>query len=387
VPSGAGQDAVAVRRAESAADRAAFLDLPYRLYKDDPAWRPPLRFDRRAHLKRHLEGHEPTDEIALFLAEEEGTVVGRVAAFLNRAHLGLHQDQAGHWGLLAAKDDDPRVVGALLSAAAAHLRGLGMAQAVGPFDLSVNEELGLPVDGFETPPMLMMPYARPGLGAAVEAAGYEKAVDLYAYLVGLRDHYPRPKIVQKLQAQVEADPSLRLRKMEPKRFREDVRAAMAIFNDAWSGNWGFVPFSAEQVDHMAGQLRPLLDPDSFWIGEKDGEAVAFVVMVPDVNEAARDLGGRIAPFGWAKLFWRLKARKVTSARMMLMGVRGDLQKSRGGVALVCSLFEEVFAAGRAKGIERCEMSWVLEGNKDVQRLIALSGAERYKTYRMYRKAL
>ncbi|MBB4659292.1 hypothetical protein [Parvularcula dongshanensis] len=375
-----------VRRVDDAAGRRAFLDLPYTLYGRDPNFRPPLRFERASHLKRHLSGKEPTEQHALFLCERRGEVVGRIAAFLNRAHLDRYEDGAGHFGLLAAVDDQ-RVVAALLRAAEEHLRGLGMTQIVGPYDFSVNEEIGLPESGFDTPPMLMMPYARPALAEAVAATGYETKMRLLAFVVDLDAHYPRPPVVQKLQAQVEADPSLRLRKMEPKRFREDVRACMAIFNDAWANNWSYLPFSDEQVDHVASELKPLLEPDAFWIGEKNGEPMAFVVMAPNVNEAARDLSGRMLPFGWAKLLWRLKRHEVTTARMMLMGVKQDLQKSRTGVALVCSLFEEAFAAGRAKGIKTCEMSWVLDNNVDVQRLIKLSGAEVYKTYRMVGKAL
>ncbi len=378
---------VTVRRVRTAAEKAVFLSLPYDLYAGDEAWRPPLRFERKDHLERHLKGEEPTEKIALFLAYEGERAVGRIAAFLNRAHLDRYDDGAGHFGMLAAENEAPRIVWALLRAAEEHLRELGVRKIVGPYDFSVNEEIGLPTSGFDTPPMLMMPYARPGLAPAVESAGYAKAMDLYAYAVDLDAHYPRPPVVQRLQRQVRDDPSLSMRPMDPKRFAEEVRTGMAIFNDAWSNNWGFLPFSDEQVDHMAKSLKPLLDPDSFWIGEKDGEAVAFVVMVPNVNEAARDLDGRILPTGWAKLLWRLKRRKVTTARMMLMGTRRDMQKSRAGVALVCSLFEEAFAAGRKKGLKTCEMSWVLETNADVQRLIALSGAERYKTYRMVSKDL
>ena len=375
---------VTVRRVRTARDREAFLRLPYDLYARDPAWRPPLRAERETHLRRHLSGREPTARHALFLAEDRGRPVGRIAAFVNRAHEERYADGAGHFGLLDARHD---AVPALLAAAEDHLRSLGCAKAVGPYDLTINEQIGLPETGTDTPPMLMMPYAREGLCDLVLAQGYEKAVRLNAYLVDLDAHYPRPPVVQRMQAQTAADPAIRLRRMEPANFLTDVRTAMSIFNDAWSQNWGFLPFTDDQVTHMAGELKPLLTPDNFWIAEKDGEAAAFVVMVPNVNEAARDLNGRLAPFGWAKLLWRLKRDKVETSRMMLMGLRREHQKSRAGVAMVASLFEEAFAANRKRGVKTCEMSWVLEGNRDVQRLIALSGADLYKTYLMVEKTL
>ena len=374
-----------VRRCAATADRRAFLAVPYLVHAGDPAFRPPLRFERAAHLKRHLNGEEATRDHALFVAERDGLLAGRVIAFRNQAHLDRYGDGAGHWGMLEA--DAPDAVAPLLRAAEDHLRGLGAAYAQGPYELSVNEMLGLPETGTDTPNMLMMPHAQAWLADAVEAAGYETATRLLAYVVDLDANYPRPPTVQKIIKIAQDEPRVRLRQMDPDRFGEEVRMAMGIFNDAWSGNWGFLPFTEEQVEHMAKELRPLLTPDTFWIAELDGEPAAFVVMTPNVNEAARDLDGRLAPFGWAKLLWRLKGHKITTSRMMLMGIRREHHKKRLGVAMICALFEEVFAAQRARGIKTCEMSWVLETNRDVRRLIELSGAEVYKTYRLVRKAL
>lgn len=377
--------AVRVRRCETKADRQAFLDAPYRLHGDDPAFRPPLRFERAAHLKRHLAGDEPTEHHALFLAERAGRPAGRIIAFQNRAHLDRYGDGAGHWGMLDA--DAPDAAQALLGAAEAHLRSLGADHAQGPYDLSVNEMVGLPDTGTDTPNMLMMPYAPGWLADAVEAAGYETVMRMLAYEVDLHANYPRPPTVQKIIKIAQEEPRVQLRQMDPKRFTDEIRMAMGIFNDAWSQNWGYLPFTDEQVEHMAKELKPLLTPDTFWIAELDGEPAAFVVMTPNVNEAARDLNGRLAPFGWAKLAWRIKTHKITSSRMMLMGIKREHHKKRLGVAMICALFEEVFAAQRERGVRQCEMSWVLETNKDVQRLIKLSGADVYKTYRMVRKAL
>ena len=376
---------VRVRRAVSDADRRAFLETPYRVHQGAPGFHPPLRFERAAHLKRHLDGLEPTRDHALFLATRDDAPAGRIAAFANQAHLDRYGDGAGHWGLFDA--DAPDAVAPLLAAAEDHLRGLGLKRADGPYDLSINEQIGLPETGTDTPNRLMMPYGQAWLADAVEAAGYETLVRLLAYDVDIHDNYPRPPTVQRIIKIVEDDPRVSLRRMDPSRFTDEVRTAMGIYNDAWSRNWGFLPFSDAQVTHMASELKPIITPDTFWFAEVDGAPAAFVVMAPNVAEAARDLDGRLAPFGWAKLLWRIKGHKVETARMMLMGIRREHHKTRLGVAMICALFEAVFADQRERGIRRCEMSWVLESNRDVQRLIALSGAEVYKTYRMVGKAL
>ena len=376
---------VRVRRAASKSDRQAFLETPYVLHEADPAFRPPLRFERRAHLDRHLSGAEPTTDHALFLAEREGRPAGRVIAFRNQAHLDRYDDASGHFGMLDA--DAPDAVAPLMRAAEAHLRALGARTIQGPYDLSVNEQVGLPETGTDTPNMLMMPYGQGWLAGAVQAAGYETIQRLLAYEVDIHANYPRPPTVQRIIKVAEDDPRVTLRRMDPARFTEEVRTAMGIYNDAWSQNWGFLPFSDEQVTHMASELKPIITPDTFWFAEVDGEPAAFVVMAPNVNEAARDLNGRLAPLGWAKLLWRLKGHRIETSRMMLMGIRREHHKKRLGVAMICALFEAVFADQRERGIKRCEMSWVLEQNRDVRRLIELSGAEVYKTYRMVRRAL
>ncbi|MEO0982638.1 MAG: hypothetical protein AAFX03_08305 [Pseudomonadota bacterium] len=378
---------VTVNEAVDPADKKAFLDLPYRLYRGDPTWRPPLRFERAEQINPKKNPGLANIESAYWLARRDGEVVGRCASFVNHAHLDAHKDETGHFGFLDVQEDDQDAVGALIKACEDWLRARGMKAIGGPYNFSVNEEIGMLVEGFDTPPVMLMPHGRPDYPGMIEALGFEKAMDLYAYGNNLNEGYPRPAIVTKMQDYVKRSSSITMRKMRKGRFDEEIRTALDIFNDAWSGNWGFVPFGEAQVDHMAGQLKMVIDPEGFWFGEVDGEPVVFVLMIPNLNEATHGLDGRLAPFGWAQLLWRLKVSGVKTARIPLMGARRSVQKKRAGVALMLALFEECYAAMRARGVEWCEMSWVLETNVDVQNMILLSSAERYKTYRMYRKEL
>jgi hypothetical protein len=382
----AAQGRLRIGRVTDKAGRADFLSVPYSLYRGNENWHPPLRFEREQHLKEVL-ADPMFGDMALFVAYDEDRPVGRIAAFRNHHHGAQYGAGQGHFG---AFDADPRqeaVVRLLVRTAEDHLRAIGCREAAGPFSFWIYDEVGLQTSGFETPDMLMMPHHLEGLAARLGEAGYEPAAELLAYYVGLRDHYPRPPVVQRLCRTVEQDPKLRVRQVDKADFDAELRAAMDIFNDGWSVNWGHVDFPPEKVAAMGESLKPILTPDRFWFGEADGEPVAFVVMLPNVNEAARDLDGKLLPFGWAKLLGRIKLGTPKTSRMALMGLRREHHKSRAGVALVCALFEAAFEEGRKRGVEGCELSWVLEENKDVRKLIALSGAEVYKRYQVLKRDL
>lgn len=378
---------IEIVRARDAAAMKAFIGLPYDLYRGDPAWRAPLRFMQADVFDPQKNPGLARIEPVYWLARSGGKTVGRCASFLNHAHLETHGDRTGHFGFLDTDPAFPDALPALMQAAEGWLRAQGMAHVCGPYNFSVNEECGLLVDGFDTPQMMLMPHGRPDYKASLEALGYGKAMDTYAFLGNTVDGYPRPPIVQKMQALVEKSDSLVIRPMRRNAFEEEITLAMDIFNDAWANNWGFVPFSDAQVQHMASELKLVIEPDGFWFGEVDGVAKGFILMVPNINEAARDLDGRLFPFGFARFLWRLKVSGVKSARIPLMGIRQDIQKKRAGTALMLSLFETCYAAMRPHGIHDVEMSWILEGNVDVQNMILLSGARIYKTYRFYTKPL
>jgi len=220
---------------------------------------------------------------------------------------------------------------------------------MGPAQWSVNEECGLLVDGFDTPPVVMMPHGQPAYQAMIEAQGFAKATDMFAFQAELAAGYPRPKMTQMMVKSAERNKDVTIRPMRPSKFMEEVEIVMGIFNDAWSENWGFVPFSDKQIEHMAKEIKPIMFKEGLWVGEYKGEPIAYIWMIPDLNEAIRDLHGSLFPFGWAKLLWRLKVSGVKQARIPLMGLRKEFHNTRTGLSIVASLCETVFEAGRKKG--------------------------------------
>jgi len=380
-------DGIVVVEATSPEAMKAFIELPYRLYREDPAWRPPLRLLERDKFDPKKNPGLAHLEVAFWLAKLGDTIVGRCASIINKFHLEKYQDSQGHFGFLDTDKAHPGAQPALMKAAEEWLRTRGMTDICGPFNFSVNEECGMLIDGFDTPNYMLMPHGRPDYPATMETLGYEKAMDAYAYLGNTVDGYPRPKIVPTMVSYVERSEKLSVRPMHKGKFEEEIALAMDIFNDAWGNNWNYVPFSDAQVQHMAKDLSFVIDPDGFWFGEVDGVAGGFILMLPNINEAARDLDGRLFPFGWAKFLWRLKVSKVRSARIPLNGIRQDVQKTRTGTALMLALHETCYAAMRPHKVHDVEMGWVLETNKDVQNMIELSAARVYKTYRFYKKPL
>lgn len=359
-----------------------FIRVPAMLYGGDPHWVTPLMMERRGALKPGGTPFLRRAQTAQWIAWRDERPVGRISAQIDPLALERHPG-TGHFGLLAA-EDDPEVFAALLNTAENWLRGHGMQRVLGPLDLSINEESGLLVDGFSTPPMLMMGHDPPYAGRRLEQAGYGKAKDLLAYLLDCADDFPAP-----LRKLMERPPpaGLTIRPMIWRDYKAEVHRLVDIFNDAWSGNWGFVAITEDEVELMAVQMRPLIDERLVWFAELNGEAVAFLVCLPNINEAITDLNGRLFPFGWAKLLWRLKVRGLKSARVPLMGVRRRLAgKLVGGMLpflLIAALRGEVIP----RGIRKVELSWVLEDNGPMRAVAeALCGAP-YKTYRLYERPL
>lgn len=359
---------------------ADFVALPYALYKGEPHWRAPLRMERKAQLS-HKNPASRALTTRFFIARRNGRAIGRIAAFLNAAHDRLHGTDSAFFGYFDCESSAP-LADALLKAAKDWARAQGRTQLIGPAMWSVNEEVGLLVDGFDQPPAVMMPYGHPHQLEAIERNGFSKAVDLYAYNADLNDGAPKGKLVEGLRAKAESDPGLTWRTMNTKDFLGDVRMAREIFNDAWSENWGFIPFSEEQFEHMAKEMRPIMFKTGFQIGFIDGEPATFIWMIPDLNEVVKGLDGRLLPFGWAKLLYRIKAKKVSKGRVPLMGLKRKFHKGRRGVALTTKICSDAFDAGQAQGFTQCELSWILEGNRSMSAICELVGADLYKTYRM-----
>ena len=373
--------ALSVEVATQGRGRDDFLSLPERIYATDPAWIAPLAFMKREQLspKNHFLDHA---RLRTWVAYCNGEPVGRISAQIDQLHLAQHNDNAGYFGMIEA-EDDPAVWAALFAAAEGWLRQEGMTRVIGPFNLHVNEEVGLLVDGFSTPPYVLMGHGRPWYGPSVEAQGYVGVKDLLAYQI--RPDFEAPRVMQKLAQR--ASDKVVVRPLRRDDLAADAAIMREIFNDAWQDNWGFVPLAEAEWADTVATLTKLMPNDYIQIAEYEGEPVAFIVVLPNLNEAARDLGGRLLPFGWLKLLWRLKVRHPQSARVPLMGVRQAFQHSRLGPTLAFMVIDAVRQGLIARGVRDVEMGWILEDNDGMRNIIETIGGHAYKRYRMYQKDL
>jgi hypothetical protein len=271
----------------------------------------------------------------------------------------------------------------LMDTAETWLRKKGMRRVMGPFNLSINQELGMLVDGFDTPPMMMMGHALPYYAERVEENGYRKEKDLLAYIVDA--DFEHPRAMQAITARTRN--RIQTRFLRKSNFTEELNLIRDIFNDAWSQNWGFVPWTDSEFQHLGKDLKMIVDEDLVVFASVDGEPAAFMVVLPNINEAIRDLNGRLLPFGWLKLLWRLKVKYPETARAPLMGVRRQYHDSLLGAALTFSVVAAMQPALFKHGIKEVELSWILENNKGMRNIIETSGGRIYKTYRVYSKEL
>lgn len=364
---------------QSPAELKRFIRLPARLYARDPHFIPPLELERLDALRA---GKNPLFEhlqAQYFLAVRDGRDVGRISAQVDQ----LSQDpQLGFFGLIAA-EDDPEIFAALFAAAEGWLRERGRTRVQGPFNLSINEETGLLVDGFDTPPMIFMAHDPRYMAGHIEALGYAKAKDVIAYLLDATRSFPDR--VMRLVERADSG-GISIRHIDLSRIEEEFRMVRDIFNDAWSGNWGFIPFTEREFIHMAKGMKPLLDPAWTAVAEYEGKPVAFAILLPNLNEAIRDFGGRLLPFNWLKLLLRLK-RGTRSTRVPLMGVRRSFAAGLLGGMVPLLMIDSLRRHGQRKGIQLTELSWILEDNRPMRRMIEALDAKAYKTYRVYERQL
>ena len=370
---------------ESKADLNAFIALPKRLYGGHKGYVAPLDLERR---EAFTPGKNPLFEhveVRFFLARRAGKVVGRISAQIDRAHLERYNDSTGHFGCLAA-EDDPAIFAALLAAAEGWLRDKGMKHVTGPFSLSVNEEVGLLVHGFDSRPVLLVPYDPPYAGPRVEACGYVKAKDVFSYDYDVQN---APETIgAKLLKRGGLEGRVKVRTANMKMFDAEVRTLVGIFNDAWSDNWGFVPFTQAEIDHASKAFGPVIVPELAVFVDVDDESVAFIVALTNIYEAVAEFGGKLGPINLAKLLWRLKIAGVGSTRVPLMGVK---KKYRNhpllGAGLAMIAIDTLRANGKRLGKTSAELGWILEDNKATNNIIRSVGGVHYKTHRIYEKVL
>jgi hypothetical protein len=363
-----------------------FHRLPFRLYRDDPNWVPPLLLERRAHFNRAMNPFFQHATAQYWVAFRRGEAVGRISAQINRLHLDTRQDATGHFGFIEA-DNDPAIFAGLLQAAENWLRAQDMKRVQGPISFSVWDQCGLLVEGFDTPPYFMMGHAKPYFDDHIKTAGYRAIQDLLAFEY---DRYtPLPPVAARIveRALKSGEIVIRPIRMERKFFHTEIDTMMDIINDAWSNNWGFVPITRAEMHEIATMVRLALRPGDIAIAEYRGEPAAFTMVIPDFNEIIRDLGGRLFPLGWAKFLWRLKVAGTRRTRMPFMGVRKKFQTSSLGAALALGVIASARGFNIEHGAEYGELSWVLEENEQVKHIIALVGARMHKRYRIYEKTI
>jgi hypothetical protein len=360
-----------------------FLDVTEEIYRDDPNYVRPLDLDvegRLDHAKNPFFEHA---EGTAWVAYRDGRPVGRITAQIDREHLARYHDGAGMFGFLDTIDD-PEVARALLAEAEAWVKARGMARIRGPLSHSINEETGVLVEGFDTPPMIMMPHHRAYQAGLIEAAGYQKLKDFYAWDYVVGDVPPR---AQKAHDEIAAMPEITVRPVDPARVREDIGVIMSIFNDAWSDNWGFVPLTQRELEKLAEETKLILMPELTRIVCIDGEAAAVSMALPNVNEVIQDLDGKLLPFGFMKLLWRLKVRGPKSGRLVILGIRKKWRHVRRYAGLSAYLFVEANCSAHLLGLRRGELSWTVEDNAPINVAIKLMGGRVYKRYRVYEREL
>ena len=371
------------------ADRKAFIDLPFRLYRDDPHWVPPLKREALGLITPEKNGWFSHAKARLFLAEENGQVVGRISAHIDTLALTMPAEKGfgpgvGQWGLMEAERED--VFTALLAAAEGWLRAQGMHRALGPISMSVWEEPGLLIQGFDHAPTVMMGHAKPEYRGWIEGAGYTPVKQMMTYDLDITQEFPR--LVKRIIKSGEANPRIRVREVDKSRFDEEARIILSILNDAWSDNWGFVPLTEPEIKDVGAKLKPIVFPDLIRIAELDGRPVAFMITLPNLNEAIKPLGGSLFPFGWAKLLLWLRAPKVRTVRVPLMGVLKELQASRLASQLAFMMIEYVRAASvEHYGASRGEIGWVLDDNQGMRSIAETIESRVNKVYQVYGREL
>ncbi len=375
-------NSIAVSQVTTSAERDAFIQFPWQIYRDDPAWVPPLLLERKEFLDRKKHPFYEHGDAALFLARVDGKIVGRIMASDDPKYNALHQSNVGCFGLFESVND-PAVAAALFEAAAGWLRAKGRTEVMGPIDYSTNYVCGLLVEGFQFPPTLLTAHNPPYYAALLEGFGFAKIMDFYAWWFSEPERAAAR--LRRLATALKKRHPVTIRPGNLKNLREESRRLREIYNEAWKDNWGFVPFTENEFEFMTKELKQLVVPDFTLIAEICDEPVGFILCVPDINVAFKKINGRLTsyglPIGLAKLLYH-KSR-IRTARLIALGVKPKYR--RGGIAemLVLRIIEDAMIKRGFTG----ELSMTLENNHLINRFLAAIGAQRYKTYRIYQRSL
>ena len=358
-----------------------FVKVPWSIYRDDPAWVPPLILERLMALSPKEPVFDHLDWQG-WIACRDGVPVGRISAQVDALHLSHNDPAQGFFGMIEGVDD-AGVFEGLANAAEGWLRERGMTSVLGPLNLNINQEPGLLCDGYEIPSSFLMGHARPYYHRRLETAGYRPCRELLAYR--LAPNYDEPGAIRRLRRRLGA--RLILRDLNRADKATELEVLRCMFNDGWSENWGFVPFTQAEFRAIGGLLLLVVPKDFILIAELDGEPAGFIVVLPNINECIRDLNGRLFPTGWAKLLWRLKVRFPATVRVPLMGVRKDLHDTVFGPGIAMTLIHGMSAPTLRRGVASGELSWILEDNAGMRSILERLGGTVTKRYRLYEKSL
>ena len=373
-------------RIEPVTDRKGIVEyvkFPFRLYRGDPNWVPPLIEERRDFFDTKKNPFYEHARFQLFLARREGELVGTIGAVVNDNHNAFHNEKSGGFGFFEAIDD-PAVAAALFEAAEDWVRGQGMNVIRGPLNFSTNDEVGTLIEGFDEPPMVMMTYNPRYYPALIEGRGYTKAMDLFAWIYDIEENLKKaPEKLFRVAEKAAARQGIRVRKLDMRHFDRDIALIKEAYNSAWERNWGFVPMTEHEIDHLAKSMKPVLDPNLIFIAETaDGKPAGISLTLPDLHQALKwSGGGHMWPFGLLKFLWH--KRKVNQMRLFIMGMK-EQYRGRGIDALFYLLTAQ---EGLKRGYKREEGSWILETNDMMNRILERLGGIKYKTYRIYEKNL
>jgi hypothetical protein len=360
-----------------------WLAVPRTVFAGDPAFVHQLDFMEKQRIDPKHAPFFQFGEAVFFVAYRDEKPVGRISAQINRRHLEQYSDATGHFGFFDCIDD-PQAAEALLAAASGWLAQRGMRRMIGPCNFSLNDECGCLVDGFDTPPAILMPHARVWTGTLLERAGLAKEMDLLVY----RTAPALPERMQKLAERAKNMSGIALRKFDMNRYTQEIELLVEIFNDAWSGNWGFVPFALAEIDALAAELKPFFRDEYGRFMLVDGKPIGVIVALPDLNGIIKPFDGKLLPFNWAKLIWSLKRETWHSVRVPLMGLRRQWHATPQAGGLLALMVQALFEQSRDRyRLDWAEFSWVLEINKPMMALGQLMAGPPVKTYRLYSKAI
>ena len=371
---------IEIREHSPGQDVEDFIKAPKVINGPDPNFVPMLDMMMKDILNPRKNAYFKHAEVVLLTAWKDGMLAGRMSCQVDREHLQRHNDDVGLFGFFNCIDD-PEVARALADAGKAWLARRGMKHMRGPFSLSINEESGILVEGFDTPNMPFCPHHQPYEGALLESVGFDKAKDLLAwkYICG-----KMPPRAQRALEQINSYPEAKIRTID---FNKEIDQLIEIQDDAWRHNWGHVSMTGDEAKQFARDLSLILDPRIALVAEIDGELAGLCIAIPNLNEATRDLGGALWPVGWAKLLWRLYIKKPKTARLAMLGIKEKFRKQKRYGYLAMAMVAELAQRGEGAGYEWGELSWTLEDNAPVNMLIRACGGKKYKTYRVYETSL